>query len=141
MNLENKITKKIKVAKILDSHTLVLNVGSNDNVSAGMAFHIVDRFGPGIKDPDTGSVLGFLPISKGYVYTSEIFDRYTIVKSKYHDEKISKRVNDVDKVLHSSLVTMTPGYYEELNIDYNDISDSPDSDAPIKVGDTAQLVD
>lgn len=51
---------KGKVAKILNTRELVINIGSDHGVAEGMIFNVLDPSGEDIKDPDTGSVLGSL---------------------------------------------------------------------------------
>ena len=47
-----------KVARILDSRNLVINIGSEKGVKIGMYFDIMDIKGDDIRDPDTNQVLG-----------------------------------------------------------------------------------
>jgi len=49
-----------KVARILNSRELVINVGSKDGVAVGMKFDVLEPKREEIKDPDTGEVLGSL---------------------------------------------------------------------------------
>lgn len=47
-----------KVARILNSREMALNVGSEHGVEKGMCFDVMDPTGEEITDPDTGEVLG-----------------------------------------------------------------------------------
>ena len=47
-----------KVARILDTRHLVINLGSENGVIVGMYFDILDPKGEDIRDPDTAEVLG-----------------------------------------------------------------------------------
>jgi len=49
-----------KVARILNSRELAINVGSADGVDVGMYFDVLDPKGEDVKDPDSGEVLGSL---------------------------------------------------------------------------------
>lgn len=49
-----------KVARILNSRELAINVGAADGVKVGMYFDVLDPKGEDIKDPDSGEVLGSL---------------------------------------------------------------------------------
>lgn len=71
-----------KIAKILDKHTLVANVGETDGVESGMRFQI---YTPGrrIRDPETNEVLGSAPdVEKGEVVADEVMENMTVMKSK-----------------------------------------------------------
>tara|TARA_R110002096_G_scaffold326134_5_gene520079 strand:- start:17193 stop:17642 length:450 start_codon:yes stop_codon:yes gene_type:complete len=47
-----------KVAKVLNSHEVALNVGTQNGVEIGMCFDILDSKGENIVDPDSQEVLG-----------------------------------------------------------------------------------
>ena len=51
--------KQIKIARIIDEYSVVINAGYNDGILQGDSFEI---FAPGAesKDPDTGESLGAL---------------------------------------------------------------------------------
>jgi hypothetical protein len=49
-----------KVARILNSRELALNLGLEDGVMVGMFFDILDPIGEDIADPDTGEIIGSL---------------------------------------------------------------------------------
>ena len=64
-----------KVARVLNSREVALNVGSNNGVEVGMCFDILDPKGEDIIDPDTGESLGFIDRPRVSV-------RVTIVQGK-----------------------------------------------------------
>ena len=47
-----------KVARILNSREIAINVGSDDGVSPGMYFDVMDQNSEDVRDPDTQEVLG-----------------------------------------------------------------------------------
>lgn len=55
---------KIKVAKVIDEWSLVLNKGAKDGIEIGQRF-LIYAVGEVIKDPDTGDELEALEIVKG----------------------------------------------------------------------------
>ena len=58
MTLDNPI--RGKVAQILNSREVVLNIGSHEGVEPHMHFDILDAGSQDIRDPDSGEVLGSL---------------------------------------------------------------------------------
>ena len=47
-----------KIAKVLNSREVALNVGAEQGVAPGMRFRILSLAGDEIRDPDSGAVLG-----------------------------------------------------------------------------------
>ena len=56
-----------KVAAVLNSRELVLNLGADDGVEVGMRFVILNSKGVDITDPDTGEVIGDVKVPKTVV--------------------------------------------------------------------------
>lgn len=140
------MTKIYKVAKILDDTTLIGNIGKNDNFKQNDKLKIVGSADVAIEDPDTGEILGYLGGQKGFVYIDEIYDKFSILKSKFVDKHIVKApINTLTTTpANIGLQSMfkdreIPAHYEELNIDYDDVVDTI-SDEPIKVGDILEKV-
>lgn len=70
-----------KIAKILDKHTLVANIGESDGVEEGMHF-LIYQPGEQILDPDTHEVLGSAPdVEKAEVVADEVMENMTVMKS------------------------------------------------------------
>lgn len=70
----------LKVAKVVDDFTIVLNAGQNDGAEVGMQF-VVYQLGERILDPDTEELLGQLETVKGNVEIFHVQDRLSIAKS------------------------------------------------------------
>lgn len=69
---------KGKVAKILNSRELVINIGSEIGVSEGMLFNILDPSGENIRDPDSGRVLGSLRRTKLQVKVTSVYGNMAV---------------------------------------------------------------
>ena len=67
-----------KVAQILDSRQVVLNVGSADRVSDGMMFKIVNPKGEQIRDPDSNQVLGSVESPRAFVRVIEVQENLSV---------------------------------------------------------------
>jgi hypothetical protein len=70
----------IKVAKVIDEHTLVLTVGRTDGVEVGQRF-LVYAIGEEIEDPDSGAPLGRLEIVKGYGKATHVQEQICTISS------------------------------------------------------------
>lgn len=68
-----------KVAKILNSREVALNIGSNDGVRTGMYFDVMDPKCQNITDPDTGTLLGSIEKTKVRVKVMQVQDRLSLV--------------------------------------------------------------
>lgn len=67
-----------KVARILNSRELVINIGASDGVVEGMHFDVLDPKGEDIKDPDTGELLGSIERPKVRVQVVQVQDRLSV---------------------------------------------------------------
>jgi hypothetical protein len=70
-----------KVARILNSREIVLNVGSTNGVGVGMKFDVLDPKGEEINDPETGEVLGSLSRPKVRVKVKTVQDRLSVAST------------------------------------------------------------
>lgn len=67
-----------KVAQILNTREVALNIGINDGVELGMLFDIMIPNSYNIADPDTGDTLGSLDRPKTRVKVIQIKDRLSL---------------------------------------------------------------
>lgn len=70
-----------KVARILNSQEVALNIGSLQGVIEGMKFDILDPKSEDIKDPDTNEVLGSIERPKVRVKVTLVKDRLSIAST------------------------------------------------------------
>lgn len=77
-----------KVAQILNSRELVINVGERHGVVADMYFDILDPKGEDITDPDTQEILGSLARPKVRVKITKVQERLSIATT-FRKEKIN----------------------------------------------------
>lgn len=73
--------KTVRVAHVIDDHSLVLNVGEFDGIENGQRFLIYGLSDDEIIDPQTGRSLGRLEIVRGTGYVSYIQKRMCIITS------------------------------------------------------------
>ena len=67
-----------KVAQILDSRQIVLNVGTSDQVAVGMSFKIINPKGEQIRDPESNQILGSIESPRAFVRVIEVHDRLSV---------------------------------------------------------------
>src|SRR4030043_1245158 len=77
-----------KVARILDSRNLVINIGYEPGVSLGMYFDVMDLKGEDIRDPDTNEILGSLERPKLRVRITDAQEKLSVA-STYKKKKIN----------------------------------------------------
>lgn len=126
--MENKGTIKslkkdsIRVIKILDSETIVLNIGFKDGIQRKENFEIYS-IGKNIKDPFTNEDLGTLDNIKEYVTADVVLEKMCICRS--HCDIDNTTLSPPNKVLEIEAKQMT-----------NDIERTK----TIKIGDYARIV-
>ncbi len=77
-----------KVARVLNSREIALNIGSVNGVTVGMYFDVMDITGEDIEDPDTDEILGSIQRSKVRVKITHVQEKLSLA-STYK----TKRVN------------------------------------------------
>ena len=76
-----------KVAKILNSREVALNIGKDDGVNLGMVFEILAPDGDVIKDPDSGETLGEVNLAKTRVQIKDVTNRFSVATT-YRSKRV-----------------------------------------------------
>lgn len=131
---------KGKVARILDSRQLVLNIGESAGVTIGMIFRVLDPKGENITDPDTGKILGSLNRPKVKVKVIQVDTSFSVAQTF-----VKKRVNiggygiDVSQSLSPLSEFLNPPKWVEtvqtLKTNEKTWEDLEESESFVKVGD------
>ncbi len=125
-----------KVAQILNSRELVLNVGADAGVTLGMSFDVLDTKGEEIEDPDTGEVLGSLRRSKVRVEVSRVEDRMSVART-YRKSRINVGGN-MPEITHFSRAFLPPKWitkYETLKTDEKTWEQLEERESYVNTGD------
>jgi hypothetical protein len=137
-----------KVARILNSRELVINVGSKAGVRAGMYFDVLDPKGEDIKDPDTKQVLGSLNRPKVRVQVIRV-DELMSLASTYKKKELNVGGSGASLSFQTALADMLlpPKYvtrHETLKTAEKTWEDLEEAQSYVKTGDPvieAALVD
>lgn len=70
-----------KVAKLLTARDLVINRGSDDGVTVGMRFKILNPKGQSIRDPETRQVIGSVEMIKVVVKVVEVQPKLCVART------------------------------------------------------------
>jgi hypothetical protein len=129
-----------KVARVLNSRELVLNIGAQHGVEIGMKFDVIDPKGEEIKDPDTGALLGSLTRPKVRVEVSQVTDNLSVART-FKARKINiggeNRLYEFDAVAKSLLPPRWITEYETLRTPEKTWEDIDERESLVKVGDPA----
>ena len=76
-----------KVARILNSREVALNIGTDQGVDLGMVFEILAPNGDVIKDPDSGETLGEVNLAKTRVQIKQVANRFSVATT-YRSKRV-----------------------------------------------------
>ena len=129
-------TLRGKVARILSSHEVAINIGAATGVETGMEFDVLSSLGEDIQDPDTGEILGSISPAKVRVHITKVEERLALASTE------SKQVNVygdpgpmVGPFARSLLPQKWITKYEPLKRPGDGLGDADESDSYVKVGD------
>lgn len=125
-----------KVARILTSREIAINVGSENGVAVGMRFEVMDTKGEHIKDPDTGETLGSIERPKVSVEISKVQERLSIASTykKVTENLGGHGIGDTSL----SRLFMAPRWvtkYETLKTGEKTWEDLDEADSYVNIGD------
>jgi len=128
-----------KVARILNSRELAINVGTNDGVVVGMRFDILDPKGEDITDPDTEEVLGSIDRPKARVQVVKVYGRLSVASTyKEHQVNVGGRGSNLGIGGGLADLFMPPKYvtkYETLKTTEKTWEDLEEKESFVKTGD------
>lgn len=122
-------SNEYRVVKILDSESIVINAGSENNVKIGEKFQIVGK-GISVEDPETGESLGVLDNIKETVSVVKIFPKMCICSHISEKSSVISIANTV-----SGFYSSGGKYKKILNVDKNQIFADDNADKTIRIGD------
>ena len=137
---ENMSPLRGRVARILNSRELVINIGSNHGVKIGMLFDVLDPKGEDIVDPDSGEILGSVKRPKVRVKIIKVQERLSIA-STYRKKKVNVGGSGPDfkvPIGGLSAALMPPKWiekYETLKTEEKTWEDLSEEESYVKTGD------
>jgi hypothetical protein len=126
-----------KVARILDTRNLVINLGATNGVVVGMYFDVLDPKGEDIRDPDTHEVLGSLERPKVRVQIIKTEERLSVA-STFKKKTVNIGGRGGLAVSGLAEMFMPPKHvtkYETLKTTEKTWEDLEESDSYVKTGD------
>lgn len=125
-----------RIAQILNSHEVALNVGSSKGVEVGMLFDIIAPGGQEITDPKTGEILGSLDKPKVRVKVVSVQDRLSVAATY---RKRRENVGGTGSFIEAYSRMLAPPKwvtkYETLKTTDSVWEDLSDEDSYISLGD------
>jgi len=131
-----------KVARILDSRNLVINIGSQQGVKIGMYFDVMDPKGDDIRDPDTNEILGSVERPKVRVRITDVQDKLSVA-STYKKTTINIGGKGTAISFGFAEYLMPPKWvtkYETLKTDETTWEDLNEEESRVKSGDPVSQV-
>lgn len=125
-----------KVAKVLNTREVALNVGSKEGVEVGMLFNILDAKGENICDPDTGETLGSILRPKIKVKISSVQERFSVARTYRKVEvNIGGRGPNIAPLAFSFMPPKIITKDETFKTDETTWEDLEESESFVKTGD------
>ena len=125
------MTRKYKIAKIIDEYQVVVNAGSNDLIHDDDCLEVYQP-GQEVTDPDTGESLGTLDFVKAKLRVVNVFPKMCVCENRETEQK--SFFSNISQSL----------FFEEtlpMNVQTTDISGGYEGiDKKIKVGDLVRKV-
>ncbi len=131
------MTKQIKVIKILDSETLLVNIGSNQNIAHGQSFEVYE-VGEEIRDPETKELLGTLDYIKAEIEVTQVYPNFSLMKSiDYYTETVTSGIMSAfsDKTKET-----TKAKVQRLAVDPGQITPMKINNKKIVIGDPVRKI-
>ena len=131
-----------RVAQILTSREVAINLGEDDGVKLGMYFDILHEQGQDIEDPDTGEVLGNIERPKVRVKVTHVQDRLSLA-STYKKKRVNVGGNYQDLSRAFSRALTPPRWvtkYETIKADEKAWENLDEQDSYVRIGDPVVLV-
>lgn len=134
----------MKIAKIIDTRSIVINAGIDAKIKIGDQLQIVGSKGPKVKDPDTGKELGTLDAIKGRVIVTQIYAHMAIAEAiKYRDKSRFNTAFIQSTIPSSSIqdIIYGPEVQKDLPVDLDEITGGyEENNDPIRVGDIVERI-
>ena len=121
-----------KVAQVLNSREVAINVGATNGVAVGMHFDIVGR--EDIKDPDTEETLGFLDRPKVRVQVTEVKERLSVA-STYQGERVNVGGKGLISLGDFSRALMPPEWVTKYDTFHTKEKTLEEENSAVKTGD------
>lgn len=129
-----------KIAKIIDTTTIVINGGSSAGVKVGQSYQIIgENSGEIVTDPDTGKEIGRLDDIKGTVNITKVYPNMAVASTSALHESVRLSVPQINTGILGIGAMSGILRGEELNVDRTQISGGFESNTPVKIGDTVIL--
>jgi hypothetical protein len=123
---------RAKVARILNMTDLVINRGSADGVEVGLEFVVLNSKGSNITDPDTGDVIGSVPVAKTIVKIVNVQEGLAIARTFRQKAGTAGAAG----LLSFAAFAGTPARRETLKTDESRAAQELDeADSLVKIGD------
>jgi hypothetical protein len=130
-----------KVARILNDRDIALNIGTDQGVSIGMFFDVLDTAGEEIRDPETNELLGTVDRVKVRVKVTRVQEKLSVA-STFEKVRVNIGGEGVGISTFSSLL-MPPKYvvkYKTLRLDETTRGEISESQSYVKIGDPVEQV-
>lgn len=125
-----------RVAQILNSREIAMNIGSLNGVKSGMYFEVLSQLEENIVDPDTGDILGSIERPKVRVVVTKVQEKLSVASTfRKFQENIGGQGNNFGVLSTYLMPKKWVSRYESLKTDEKTWEDLDEEESYVKVGD------
>jgi len=136
INMAKKIIKG-KIIRIIDTRTVIINLGTLDGITVDSYFNILGE-PEDIIDPFSMDVLGSVNIVKAKLKASQAYEKFTIASTNWISHNL--KVSNPFSLNLSEMIETTKVDEGELKVDKSEIQPwKAKSEMPVKIGDTVTV--
>ena len=127
-----RVKTKGRIIRILDTKTVIINLGSEHGVNGTSIFHILAE-PEDVIDPKTNEVLGSVKVTKGRVRASQVSEKFTIASSSWTEAHLN--------ALAGFFSAYEQTVEDTLKVDSREVKPwKGRSEAPVRVGDEVEVI-
>lgn len=126
-----------KVARVLNSREIAINLGSTNGVVVGMHFDVIDPDpkGKDIRDPDTNEVLGSLNSLKVRVRITKVQERLSLARTQKKQVNIGGHGGPLGDFSRWLMPPKWRTKYESLKAEERPWEELSEEESYVKIGD------
>jgi hypothetical protein len=138
MPIVRKMKLTGRIIRILDTRTVVINLGGEKGIRDQSVFSIMGKDEP-VVDPASHEELGKVRVVKAKVKAAQVFDKFTVATTKWREYPSTlPATTELAKLFGATTYEVDQG---ELRVNPEEVQAwKAKSEEPVRVGDTVEVI-